>query len=75
MLAYVLLRLTPHRWHRWIVAGAVAMIGVIGLSRIVLQVHYFSDVIAGYVSGAVWLVGCVVGAEWLRGDAGEPRGE
>jgi len=75
MLAYVLLRLTPHRWHRWIVAGAVAMIGVIGLSRIVLQVHYFSDVIAGYVSGAVWLVGCVVGAEWLRGAAGEARGE
>lgn len=65
MLAYVLLRLTPHRWHRWIVAGAVTMIGVIGLSRIVLQVHYFSDVIAGYVSGAVWLVGCVVGAEWV----------
>jgi len=66
MLAYVLLRLLPHRWHRWIVAGAVAMISVIGLSRIVLQVHYFSDVVAGYISGMAWLVVCIGGAEWWR---------
>ncbi|MGO4503865.1 MULTISPECIES: phosphatase PAP2 family protein [unclassified Dyella] len=66
MLAYVLLRLLPHRWHRWVVAGAVAMISVIGLSRIVLQVHYFSDVMAGYVSGMAWLVVCIGGAEWWR---------
>jgi len=66
MLAYVLLRLLPHRWHRWIIAAAVTMIGVIGLSRIVLQVHYFSDVMAGYVSGLAWLVVCMGGAEWWR---------
>jgi undecaprenyl-diphosphatase len=66
MLAYVLLRLLPHRWHRWVIAGAVVMIGVIGLSRIVLQVHYFSDVMAGYVSGMAWLAVCLGGAEWWR---------
>lgn len=66
MLAYVLLRLLPHRWHRWVIAGAVAMVGVIGLSRIVLQVHYFSDVMAGYVSGMAWLAVCLGGAEWWR---------
>lgn len=66
MLAYVLLRVLPSRWHRWIIAGAVAMITVIGISRIVLQVHYFSDVVAGYVSGAAWLVACMAGAEWWR---------
>ncbi|AIF47635.1 phosphatase PAP2 family protein [Dyella japonica] len=66
MLAYVLLRLLPLRWHRWIIAAAVAMTGVIGLSRIVLQVHYFSDVVAGYVSGLAWLVVCIGGAEWWR---------
>jgi len=66
MLAYVLLRVLPHRWHRWVIAGAVAMIGVIGLSRIVLQVHYFSDVVAGYISGSAWLVVCIAGAEWWR---------
>lgn len=66
MLAYVLLRLLPQRWHRWVIAGAVAMIGVIGLSRIVLQVHYFSDVMGGYISGLAWLVVCIGGAEWWR---------
>ena len=66
MLAYVLLRVLPHRWHRWVVAGAVAMISVIGLSRIVLQVHYFSDVVAGYASGMAWLVVCIGAAEWWR---------
>ena len=66
MLAYVLLRLLPWRWHRWVIAAAVAMVTVIGLSRIVLQVHYFSDVVAGYVSGSVWLVACIAGAEWWR---------
>jgi undecaprenyl-diphosphatase len=67
MLAYVLLRLSAHRWHRLVIALAVAMVTVIGLSRIVLQVHYFSDVMAGYASGLVWLVLCIAGAEaWRR---------
>ncbi|RAO75167.1 phosphatase PAP2 family protein [Dyella jiangningensis] len=67
MLAYVLLRLSAHRWHRLVVALAVAMVTVIGLSRIVLQVHYFSDVMAGYASGLVWLVLCIAGTEaWRR---------
>ncbi|MGB3460386.1 phosphatase PAP2 family protein [Rhodanobacter lindaniclasticus] len=69
MLAYVLLRLTP-RFHRAIIAGAVLMIGVIGTSRILLQVHYFSDVLAGYATGAAWLVLCVGTAEWLRHQPG-----
>ena len=34
--------------------GAVLLIGMIGLSRIYLGVHYPSDVIAGYCAGAVW---------------------
>ena len=65
MLAYVLLRLTP-RFHRAIIAGAVLMIGVIGTSRILLQVHYFSDVLAGYATGGAWLVLCIGTAELLR---------
>ncbi|WP_114240088.1 phosphatase PAP2 family protein [Dyella sp. C9] len=67
MLAYVLLRVLPHRWHRLVVAVAVAMVTIIGVSRIVLQVHYFSDVMAGYASGLVWLVLCIASAEaWRR---------
>lgn len=72
MLAYVLLRVSPHRWHRLVVAVAVAMVTVIGLSRIVLQVHYFSDVMAGYASGLVWLVLCIAGAEGWRHRTASP---
>lgn len=65
MLAYVLLRLSP-RFHRAIIAGAVLLVGVIGISRIMLQVHYFSDVLAGYATGGAWLVMCIGTAELLR---------
>ena len=32
------------------------MVVMIGMSRVYLGVHYFSDVIAGYCVAAVWLV-------------------
>jgi len=35
--------------------AAVLLVGMIGLSRIYLGVHYPSDVIAGYCAGAVWV--------------------
>ena len=37
----------------WI--ATVLLVGMIGLSRIYLGVHYPSDVIAGYCAGAVWV--------------------
>jgi membrane-associated phospholipid phosphatase len=65
MLAYVLLRFSP-RYPRAIIATAILLIGVVGISRIVLQVHYFSDVLAGYAAGAAWLVSCIGASEILR---------
>ena len=35
--------------------AAAGMIGLIGLSRIYLGVHYPSDVLAGYLAGAIWV--------------------
>jgi undecaprenyl-diphosphatase len=37
----------------WIVSAA--LIAGIGLSRIYLGVHYPTDVVAGYLAGAVWV--------------------
>lgn len=65
MLAYVLLRLSP-RYHRAIIGAAILLIGVVGISRILLQVHYLSDVLAGYAAGAAWLVLCIGATETLR---------
>ncbi len=65
MLAYVLLRLSP-RFHRLIIAASLLLIGMVGISRILLQVHYFSDVLAGYTAGAAWLVLCIGAVETSR---------
>lgn len=63
MLAYLLVRLTRRGWHLPVVCAAIGIILLIGFSRVFLQVHYFSDVIAGYLSGAAWLAVCVAGSE------------
>lgn len=66
MLAYLLLVLCPPRFHRGIVIAAVTVITLVGISRILLQVHYFSDVLAGYCTGLAWLTLCVGSAEYFR---------
>ena len=43
----------PLRILIWIVAAALVL--SIGLSRIYLGVHYPSDVLAGYLAGAIWV--------------------
>lgn len=42
---------------RAIVAGAVLLVGAIGLSRVYLGVHWPSDVLAGWSLGAAWALG------------------
>ena len=66
MLAYLLLVLCRPRWHRAIVIAAGVLIGVVGASRVLLQVHYLSDVCAGYALGLSWLALCIGTGEWLR---------
>jgi membrane-associated phospholipid phosphatase len=39
---------------------------LIGFSRMYLGVHYFSDVVAGYAAGGVWLSALITGAEIVR---------
>jgi len=46
--------------------GAVTLVFLIGLSRIYLVEHYLSDVLNGYLVGAVWLILAVAFCEWRR---------
>lgn len=59
MLAYLVTRLAPPVWHLPSALLASALIVTTGWSRIVLQVHYASDVLAGWLLGATWMV-CTV---------------
>ncbi|MFT3928919.1 MAG: phosphatase PAP2 family protein [Spongiibacteraceae bacterium] len=63
MLAYLALRRSDRVWHLPLVLGAITIIHLVGGSRIILQVHYFTDVIAGFCSGTAWLAICIAGTE------------
>ena len=68
MLAYVLALLWIHRRSAQIsvVLVAALLIVAIGLSRLYLGVHYFSDVVGGYAAGVLWLSACISGLEVAR---------
>lgn len=66
MLAYVLMVRLPVRWHRYVAVAAAMLVVSIGASRVLLQVHYLSDVLAGFAVGLAWLAACVATTEFLR---------
>ncbi|HXM38560.1 MAG TPA: phosphatase PAP2 family protein [Gemmatimonadales bacterium] len=68
MLAYVLLILwkESRRTQLEIIAVTTLLIAAIGVSRLYLGVHYFSDVIGGYAAGMLWLSTCISGVEVAR---------
>ena len=70
MLAYVLLRTwAPAMTLRGglaVVLAASAVAFTIGCSRVFIQVHYATDVVAGFASGSVWLAVCILSIELTR---------
>ena len=71
---YLVWRLAPAAWHKPGLALAAALVAAIGLSRVLLQVHFASDVAAGWAISLAWMILCVGLAEGLRAsgrDAGQ----
>jgi len=59
-------RLPSRRARAWL-WSVVAVAGVaVGLSRIVLNVHYVTDVLAGWCLGLAWLAACMLVRSWVR---------
>ena len=66
-LAYMAIRFSRN----FVTQVRIAMITVffsllVGLSRILLNEHYLSDVLGGYLVGALWLTVAISVTEWLR---------
>lgn len=66
MLSYVLVRNLPRPWHLPVILLAVVIAFSTGWSRIFLQFHYASDVLAGFASGTAWLTVCIAAMEYTR---------
>lgn len=66
-VAYMLFRFSQNFGRQvHIVVTAVFLCILIGLSRIVLNEHYLSDVLGGYLVGALWLTAAISVMEWLN---------
>lgn len=64
--AYLALRWLSPRWHSPAVVAAAVGVWTIGCSRVLVQVHFPSDVWAGWLSGGAWLVASIAAVEGLR---------
>ena len=67
LLAYLLWSAVPRQRLRLaVVIVTTLLVSAIGFSRLYLGAHYFSDVVAGYAAGIVWLSVSISGIETLQ---------
>jgi membrane-associated phospholipid phosphatase len=74
VLLLVFLPLLRGAWRAITVVGAALLTIGIGFSRVALGVHYVSDVLAGYVLGAAWVIAMTAAFNALRMQRGATRG-
>jgi undecaprenyl-diphosphatase len=60
------------RWRTAFITGILTLIALIGISRILLGVHYLSDVAGAWAVGITWLGITALAFELTRSAAGQP---
>ena len=58
----------PMKWMTILVAGILVLL--IGITRIYLGAHFPSDVLAGHLAGAIWLILSILSLEWVEWQSG-----
>ena len=69
-LLLVFLPLAPRRLRHLLVVSTAGLVVAIGVTRLALGLHFTTDVLAGYVLGAAWLIASVAAFEIWRQDRG-----
>lgn len=66
MLGYIVLRHAPSIWQIPIALATLTLIVFVGFSRVILQVHYLSDVLAGFAVAGAWVAIWIAAFEVVR---------
>jgi membrane-associated phospholipid phosphatase len=73
VLLLVFMPLVPRRLRVPAAIGAFLLVWGIGLARLMLGVHFITDVVGGFLLGLAWLVASVVAfRSWRREEGDEP---
>ncbi|MGP4039824.1 phosphatase PAP2 family protein [Gracilibacillus sp. D59] len=65
-IMYLLWKKVSIKWLKWVSVSFFALVAfAIAFSRVVLGVHFFTDIVAGMSLGLTWLVICIIALEFL----------
>ena len=71
VLLLTFLPLIPRRWRVPAVIAAVVLVWAIGFARLMLGVHFITDVVGGFLLGIAWLIASVAAFRMWRREEGE----